>query len=117
MSIIHQTDLDVQVEPTELDRQYAAETSPFADLDVQDDDEPIEEYYDSTDHGDDERPWWETLPECEDLDARWCLTIAGGAGSLPANEAWAAEGRARLRACGSTRGDLYGRDTAGDGRD
>lgn len=58
--------------------------------------------------------WWATLPTDPDLDARWCLTIAGGAGSISANERWAAEGRGRLAACGMTTGDLNGHDTAAD---
>lgn len=121
-TITPRTQAAAPVAPDELDREWAAETSPFADLDPQcDEPTPDDSLSDSTDYAEDEGPdlgeWWDYMEPDVDLDARWCLTIAGGAGSLPANEAWAAEGRARLRVLGSTRGDLHGRDTAGDGRD
>lgn len=106
---------EAEVEPTELDRRYAAETSPYRDVFQADDDEPIEVLEDTTDHGDeadeDLGDWWNWMGPDADLDARWSATIAGGAGSV-ASARWAAEGRDPVRSR-STHGDLYGRDTAG----
>lgn len=63
--------------------------------------------------------WWKTLPTDPDLDG-WRYTLATE-GHFPepiarpsASQAWIDEGRARLRATGSTRGDLFGYDTADD---